>query len=134
MRILGIDYGDKKIGVAIGDEELGIAKPLCVIKNDKYVLDHIKKLVKEYSIDKIILGNPLKPSGGKSKMSIRVEQFAEDLRREMDGIEVILWDERYTTEEAKSYMRGLSPRKKKEMRDKLSAYIILRDYLGHHGE
>ncbi len=130
MKILAIDYGTKRVGVAIGDSELKIAKPLCVLKNDKHVLDHIKKLIKEYSIERIVLGNPLKPSGGKSKMSEAVEEFADYLRNEMKGIDIILWDERYTSEEAEEYLRGLSPNKKRELKDKISAFIILKDYMG----
>lgn len=130
MKILAIDYGTKRVGVAIGDSELKIAKPLCVLKNDKHVLNHIKRLVKEYSIERIVIGNPLKPSGGKSKMSEKVEAFADDLRSEMREVDIILWDERYTSEETKEYLKGLSPKKKRELKDKISAFIILRDYMG----
>jgi len=130
LKILAIDYGTKRVGVAIGDSELKIAKPLCVLKNDKHVLNHIKRLVKEYSIERIVIGNPLKPSGGKSKMSEKVEAFADDLRSEMREVDIILWDERYTSEETKEYLKGLSPKKKRELKDKISAFIILRDYMG----
>jgi len=133
LRLLGIDYGEKRIGIAIGDGELLIVKPLCVIKNDKYVIDHIKKLVNDYSIDKIILGNPLKPTGGKSKMSEKVEEFASNLRSALEGVDIVLWDERYTSEEAERYIKEIPPKKRKEIKDKISAYIILKDYLGHYG-
>ncbi len=134
MRILSIDYGAKRIGIAIGDDELRIVKPLCVLKNNKYVIDHIKKFVEDYSIDRIVVGNPLRPSGGKSKMSQVVEDFAKNLRSELRKVDVILWDERYSTEEAEYYIRGLSPKKRKEMKDKISACIILMDFLERYNE
>ncbi|ACG56897.1 Holliday junction resolvase YqgF [Hydrogenobaculum sp. Y04AAS1] len=118
--ILGIDYGTKRIGLALGDKHLKIYKPFKIIKNDKNLIQTLKHIVKAYKIELIVLGYPLTPSGKEGQRAKKVKKFYELLKKELN-IDIVLQDERYTTFEAKS----LSD--EKEI-DHISAYIILKEY------
>jgi putative holliday junction resolvase len=131
-RILAIDYGAKRIGLALSDP-LGIfAYPYKTIPNDKNLFNELLNLIKEKQIEKIILGIP---SGNSSKpFSIinKVNDFKKQLE-EKSGIEVILWDETYTSAIAKRKVLESVPRKSKRrdkgLLDSNSAAIILQEYL-----
>ena len=127
MKVLAIDYGTKRIGLAIGDENLKIVSPKGVIKSEKAV-EKIKEIVKESNVGKIILGFPLTPSGKEGQRAKLVKKFYEELKRELPETEIILWDERWTTQEALRRLEGLSPKKKKELKDVIAAMIILEEY------
>ncbi len=129
MKVLGIDFGTKRIGLAIGDEELKIVVPKGVIKNNSQTLKKIKEIVKEYSIGKIVIGLPLTPSGKEGQRAKLVREFSQKLKEELEDVEIIFWDERYTTEEANRRLEHLPPKKRKEVIDSLSAQIILEEYL-----
>ncbi|NPB08104.1 MAG: Holliday junction resolvase RuvX [Aquificae bacterium] len=128
MKVLAVDYGTKRVGLAVGDEELKIVSPKEVVKTEK-ALTRIKEIVKESGIGKIILGYPITLSGKEGQRARLVKAFYEKLKQELPEVEVILWDERFTTDEAMRRLRGLSPKKKKELKDLLSAMIILEEYL-----
>ncbi len=127
MKVLSIDYGTKRIGLAIGDENLKIVSPKGVIKSEKAV-EKIKEIVKESNVKKILLGFPLTPSGREGQRARLVKKFYEELKRELPEVEIILWDERWTTQEALRMLEGLSPKKKKEMKDVIAAMVILEEY------
>ncbi len=127
MKVLAIDYGTKRIGLAIGDENLKIVSPKGVIKSEKAV-EKIKEIVKESNVGKIILGFPLTPSGKEGQRAKLVKKFFEELKKELPETEIILWDERWTTQEALRRLEGLSPKKKKELKDVIAAMIILEEY------
>lgn len=124
MKVLSIDYGGRRIGVAVGDTELGIAVPKCVIKNDKRVLERIKSLIEESKVGKVVVGLPLTPSGKEGQRAREVREFVEKLRERLPDLEVVLWDERYTTQEA---LRRVG--KHREDLDAVAAQIILEEYL-----
>jgi len=128
LKVLAVDYGTKRVGLAVGDEELKIISPKEVVKTEKALL-RIKEIVKESGIGKIILGYPVTLSGKEGQRAKLVKAFYERLKEELPEVEVILWDERFTTDEAMRRLRGLSPKKKKELKDLLSAMIILEEYL-----
>jgi len=128
VKVLAVDYGTKRVGLAVGDEELKIVSPKEVVKTEK-ALTRIKEIVKESGIGKIILGYPITLSGKEGQRARLVKAFYEKLKQELPEVEVILWDERFTTDEAMRRLRGLSPKKKKELKDLLSAMIILEEYL-----
>lgn len=131
MKILAIDYGKKRIGLALGDTRLKIAVPIGSIENrNKRTFEEISSKIKEQGISVILLGLPLTPSGREGERVREVKNFLESLKNYIpEGVEIILWDERYTTKEAYSIMEGLSWRKKKELKDSLSAYAILLEYM-----
>ncbi len=131
MKVLAIDYGKRRIGLALGDTNLKIAVPIGSIENkENKVFEEISKKVREQGISIILLGLPLTPSGREGERVKEVKSFYEALRKHLpEDVEIKLWDERYTTLEAYSIMEGLSWRKKKELKDSLSAYAILLEYL-----
>ncbi len=125
MRILGLDIGDKRIGVAISDELEIISTPLEVISNDKKVKEKLQKLINEYKIKKIVVGMPYTLRGEVGIQAKKVINFVEDIVISA-GIEVNYIDERYTT---KIPLKLLEKNSKSKIIDKFSASIILKDYL-----
>lgn len=125
MRILGLDIGDKRIGVAISDELEIISTPLEVISNDKKVKEKLQKLINEYKIKKIVVGIPYTLKGEVGIQAKKVINFVEDIVMSA-GIEVDCIDERYTT---KIPLKLLKKNSKSKIIDKFSASIILKDYL-----
>lgn len=131
-RILAIDYGEKRVGVAITDPLNIFAIPLVTLKNDKELLENIKKIVEEKSVKKILLGYPLKESGEKSGITKKVEEFFTKLGKAIP-LEIEMVDERYSSEIAKEQIIKTVTSKKKR-RDKgavdmRAAAVILEDYL-----
>lgn len=130
MKVLAIDYGRRRIGLALGDTSLRIAVPIGSIENNGRVFEEVSKRIREQGISLVLLGLPLTPSGKEGERVREVKNFLEALKSHIPkGVEIILWDERYTTKEAYSIMEGLSWKKKKELKDSISAYAILLEYL-----
>lgn len=131
-RILAIDYGMRRIGLALSDPLRIIATPLETIKINNYEdgVDKLLSLFKEYDLETIIMGYPIGTSGTKTDQTLLVEKLIEDLKGSID-IPIIPWDERYTSVQAKSLMQeqGIKTRNNKEMVDQLSARIMLQEYL-----
>ena len=125
MRILGLDIGDKRIGVAISDELEIISTPLEVFNNDKKVKEKLQKLINEYKIKKIVVGIPYTLKGEVGIQAKKVINFVENIVISA-GIEVDYIDERYTT---KIPLKLLEKNSKSKIIDKFSASIILKDYL-----
>lgn len=128
MKVLAVDYGTKRVGLAIGDETLKLISPKGTVKSEK-AIEKIKEIVKESKVGKIVLGYPLTPSGKEGQRAKIVKRFYEQLKEELPEVEIILWDERWTTQEALRRLEGLSPKKKKELKDVMAAMIILEEYL-----
>ena len=133
-RLLGLDFGEKFIGVAVSDG-LGItAQGLGRIarKSPQADLDKIRVLIKEHQAEKLIVGLPKKMDGSWGTQAEVVMSFIEELRKNL-GVEVVPWDERLTTVEAERAMiRGdLRRKKRKGIIDKLSAVLILQSYLDY---
>ncbi len=129
MKILSIDFGLKRVGLAVGDTDLKIAVPKGTIPNDERLIDKLKKIVEENKVKKIVLGLPLTPSGKEGQRAKLVREFAQNLKRSLPEIEIVLWDERYTTIEAQNRLKELPSKKRKEMIDAVSAQVILEEFL-----
>lgn len=131
-RILGIDFGLKRIGLALSDPLRIFAYPYQTLNNDKNLWKDIKKIIGEKNVEKIILGYPLQESGIKSQVAEAIEKFRTDLKSKF-GIEVIFWDERYTSvmaqEKIIESVTKKSKRRDKGLLDRNSAAIILQEYL-----
>jgi putative Holliday junction resolvase len=128
MRILGIDPGDRRVGLAVSDP-LGItAQGLETFDRTSGgdLVKHLFDLVVEYEIQEIVLGHPISLSGRASESSKKAESLASELRTALD-VEVVLWDERLTSAEAKRVLKG--KRAGKKAVDKLAAILILQSYL-----
>jgi len=131
-RILGIDLGEKRIGLALSDPSGIIAAPIGKIEyqDDEQLIREIEKLVKESEVSELVVGNPIRGSGAKGRPAQRAEDFARILKDRL-GLPVHLWDERMSTIAAeKSLLEGdLSRSKRKQIRDQVSASIILQGFL-----
>ena len=134
MRILGIDYGDKRIGVAISDP-LGImAQGIAMIgKGETFEPDirEIKRLIKKYDgVEEIVVGLPKTMAGEIGVQAEKVMTFVNELKKEFK-INIVTWDERLTTIEAERGLieAGLSREKRKKVIDKTAAAAILQSYL-----
>jgi len=131
VRILGIDYGSKKIGLAISDETQTIAMPLKVIDSDEDAVDTINNIVKENDVKRIVIGLPITLSGTKGKRAIETEEFIDKLKNVLD-IEIVEWDERLSTRFSERILNkaNVKGRKnKKKVIDKIAATFILQGYL-----
>lgn len=135
MRIMGLDYGAVTVGVAISDELLLTAQGIEVIRRKqenklRQTLARIEKLIREYGVNKIVLGYPKHLNNTIGERALKSEEFAETLRRRT-GLEVLLWDERLTTVAAHQILDegGLNYKEKAKVVDKLAAVLILQGYL-----
>lgn len=131
-RILALDLGKKRIGLAISDE-LGItAQGLSTLarRNKRTDLAALATLIRERGVTRILMGNPLHMSGTAGRQSDWAREFAGDLER-YTGLQVKLWDERLTSVEASRVLRasGISIEKRAAAVDRLSAVILLQSFL-----
>ncbi|MGI6588930.1 MAG: Holliday junction resolvase RuvX [Peptococcia bacterium] len=132
MRILGMDLGEKRIGLAVSDE-LGItAQGLPTVKRTKIKEDlrQLVEIIKEKKIMKLVVGLPKNMNGTLGPQAEKVKSFVTLLTKEYP-LEVIYWDERLTTVEAqRTLLEGdVSRKKRKKSVDKIAAMIILQSYL-----
>ena len=128
-RLLGVDYGTKRVGLAISDA-LGLtARPLSVVPRSTAV-DEVMDIVKEQEIGTIVVGLPTGLSGDEGMSASEARKLADELRS-ATGVEIVLVDERYTSRMAEDSLleSGMKRRKRRESVDKVAAAIILQDYL-----
>ena len=133
-RILALDYGKRRIGLALSDE-LGITAqglPTLVRTNKRSDMAMLSNLISSWDVTRVVVGNPLHMSGEVSPLAEEASSFA-DLVAAHCGVEVQLWDERLTTREASRVLResGLRRGKRKQVVDKLAAVLILQSYLDY---
>lgn len=133
-RILGLDFGSHRIGAAVSDP-LGItAQPLSAIRRqgDRRDLEAIGTIVREYSVDTVLMGLPLHMGGEEGTQAKRARLFAEKIRERLE-VPVEMWDERMTTVQAERHLiaSGVRREKRKEIRDSLSAVFLLQSALDY---
>ena len=134
MRILGIDYGDARVGIAITDALGYTAQGLETINhkgNDKIILKRLDELMKEYSIETIVVGMPYNMNGTISNRAEVTEKFIHKLKCKYNKIKIDTIDERLTTVAAHKTMNFLdvNKRKKRSIVDTISAVYILEMYI-----
>lgn len=131
-RKMGIDYGDKRIGIAMTDALCIISSPFEVYQNkgEEDALNHIVNLVKEYDVDEIAMGLPINMDGTEGERALIHRNFGEKLAT-LSGVKVNFVDERLTSAEAEEILisSGVRREKRKELIDKISAQIILQTYI-----
>lgn len=129
-RILGIDYGNKRVGISISDELQLTAQPLTLLKreNDKDLITEIKKIISLYEIEKIVIGFPVLLDGTHSKQTKITKKFISLMRKSAD-LPIEKWEERLSTIEARKILSSASKNKRKENIDIVSAQIILQGFL-----
>ncbi|ACD66115.1 MAG TPA: Holliday junction resolvase RuvX [Sulfurihydrogenibium sp.] len=129
-RILGLDIGLKRIGVAVSDPFGVTATPLEFILNDEKVFEKINDLIKNYKISKIVIGLPLTLKGEEGEQARYTKEFVENLKNHIpQDIEIIFVDERFTSSLAEKTLLQTKKKNKKEKIDSLSAVFILQTYL-----
>ena len=132
MRILGLDLGDRTIGVAVSDPLGFTAQGITTIrrKSLQYDIDELKKICKEYNIEKVLLGYPKNMNGTEGPRCEIVKEFAEVIKEQLN-LPIQFWDERLSTVAAHRAMleADLSRAKRKKIVDKIAAVYILQGYL-----
>jgi len=131
-RVLGLDVGSRRIGIAVSDA-LGVtAQGLETLqrRNKRADFAALKKIIAEYGIKEIVVGLPLRMSGEEGTQSLRMQEFAEELR-ERFRVPVHLWDERLTSAEANRLLRetDLSIEKRAKAVDRMAAVLILQGWM-----
>jgi putative Holliday junction resolvase len=130
VRILGLDIGEKRIGVAFSDPGQALATPWGVIERSSKSADfaRIRRLAEELAAEKVVVGHPLSLDGSAGPQARRVERYVAAMAEAL-AVPVILWDERFSTAMAADYLRQTKSRKKKSPLDAAAAAVILQDYL-----
>ena len=133
-RSMGLDVGDRRIGVAVSDAAKLIARPLEIIDrgrdagNDRAALDRLAALALEYAPDEIVVGEPKRTDGKASQQTVRVEAFIAQARARIPA-RFVLTDERYSTQEARAIMASRRGRAGREADDAVAAAVILQRHL-----
>ena len=135
-RILGLDVGARRIGIAVSDP-LGItAQGLDTLqrRNKKLDFDYLRRVIREYAVQEIVVGLPLRMSGAEGIQAEKMQGFAEDLRKRFK-LPVHLWDERLTSAEANRLLREteLSIEKRGKAVDRMAAVLILQGWMELRG-
>lgn len=137
MRIMGLDFGSKTVGVAVSDALLITAQGVEIVRRKeenklRKTLARIEELIVEYEVEEIVLGYPKNLNDTIGERAEKTEEFKEMLERRT-GLPVVLWDERLTTVAADKAMieAGLRREERKEHVDKLAAVFILQGYLDY---
>ena len=132
MRILALDHGTKRIGVAVSDETKTIAQPLEFIPAEPFAdfLERLKQLIREKEVDLILIGLPRNMDGSYGPAAQKVEAFVAVLRSAIT-VPIKSWDERLTSAQASRILiqGGVRRDKRKEKVDKMAAAILLQSYL-----
>ena len=135
MRIMGLDYGAKTVGVAISDELLLTAQPVETITRMRenklrQTLARIEELMEEYQVEKVVIGLPKKMNNEEGERCEKTREFANMIENRT-GLEIIFWDERLTTVAAEAVLAeaNVAKERRKEYVDKVAASLILKSYL-----
>jgi putative pre-16S rRNA nuclease len=131
MKILGLDIGEKRIGVAISDRDEKLSAPYGIIINDSNFKPNIEKIINEYNMKKIVIGMPYTLKGEIGSQARKVIGFVRE-NIDFENVDIDYFDERYTSS-IPEYNIKKNSRKKKDI-DKLSASMILQDYLEKNNE
>lgn len=131
-RILGLDYGEKRLGFAVSDEMGMLATPLSVetCSSDAEAAAIVRRVCRQTGAARVVIGLPLNMDGSRGSQAQRVERFAELLRTSLE-VPVVLWDERLSSRAAERAMRegGVRARKQRGKLDKIAAQLMLQCYL-----
>ena len=134
-RLIGIDPGGKRIGIALSDENKIVATPYTTIIKENYrdLVDQIKKIVKEYDIDGIVIGNPINMDGTEGPSSQSAKDLAKNLSKDITE-NITLWDERLSSQGAFNLSNDLAINTSKKVKklDEYSAQFILQGVLDYY--
>jgi len=134
-RVLALDLGQARIGVALSDVLGWTAQPVGTIqaRSSEQAIGHIRRMVREHEVGTIVLGMPYNMDGSEGPQAAWVRQFGERLAAAVPEITVVYWDERLSTVASESFLieTGMTGRKRRQHRDKIAAALILQSYLEH---
>ena len=134
-RLIGIDPGGKRIGIALSDENKIVATPYTTIIKENYkdLVDQIKKIVKEYDINGIVIGNPINMDGTEGPSSQSAKDLAKNLSKDITE-NITLWDERLSSQGAFNLSNDLAINSSKKVKklDENSAQFILQGILDYY--
>lgn len=135
MRILCLDIGERRIGVAVSDELGVVARGVGFIERNGRERERVRQLIEEHGAGAVVYGLPLRLDGSLSSQTERTLAFVEILKKEI-AVPFEPWDERLSTKEAEAILidADVSRGKRKRLVDKLAAQIILQDYLNNRSE
>ena len=134
MRIMAVDYGESRTGIAVCDPTEFLASPVCIIK-EKNTLKAIEKIVeqaKQLKAEQIVVGHPLNMDGSRGERAEKCTFVKEEVEK-LSGIETVLWDERATTKTALGMLTdsGTFGKKRKEVLDAVAATVILENFMAY---
>ncbi len=136
-RTLGVDYGTRRVGFAVSDPLAIVATPLFTkdVLSEAQAIRAVIDVAAEKEAKRVVIGIPLNMDGTKGPMALQVEEFVKRLK-DQSGLDVVVWDERLSTGlvERMLVSADVSRTRRKEVRDKLAAQVILQGYLDAHGE
>ncbi len=132
MRILGLDIGDKKIGISLSDPTHTLAQSLKVYRRTtlKADLDEFSRIIEDHDVGRIVIGLPIDMHGNMGNRARSVAELAKTIENRT-GLPVVLWDERFTTNEADRVFEaaGINHKKRKPYIDMIASQLILQGYL-----
>ena len=136
MRFLGVDFGEKRIGLAVSDPEGKVAMPHSVVADATPTdqVDRVAAVARECGADAVVVGRPVGLSGQAGPAEKKVHRFAGRLSSK--SLRVVLWDERFTTHGARAALhdQGLDARAQRPVIDQVAATLLLQSYLDHMNE
>ncbi|MBI4428189.1 MAG: Holliday junction resolvase RuvX [Ignavibacteriales bacterium] len=133
QRILGIDYGSRRIGVSLSDPLGIIAQPRATLKNDSTLWNELVRIIRTENVKLVVVGMPFNLKGKKARSSEEVQEFIKRLQQET-RLEIVTWDERFTTTIARQTLLDMGTKKKDRRTDKqnvdaMAASLILQSFL-----
>lgn len=133
-RVLGLDYGDRHIGLALSDPLRFTAQPVgqYILAGEAEDKKYFETFIREHDVDRIVIGLPLRMDGSMGTRVEKTREFARWLEKTL-GLPVVLWDERLTSQQAAGIMneQRIHWRKRKKVEHQISASLILQSYLDH---
>lgn len=136
-RVLGIDFGKVRIGLALSDVMRMVGTPLETVdgKSQKLATRRIREILEAQRVSTVVIGLPLHMNGDFGELAQAATDFGEKLKGQVPGLEVVMWDERMSSLEAEKTLRlgNAKADRKKAMRDQLAAQLILQSWLDAQG-
>jgi len=131
MRVLALDVGERRTGVALSDAMGWLATPLTVLKGNKHEaeLAAIALLVQKHHVERIVVGYPRSLDGSIGPQALRVDEYVARLRMRLPEVPIVLWDERLSTAQAERLIHETGRRVQRERIDAAAAAVILQSYL-----
>jgi putative Holliday junction resolvase len=131
-RILGIDYGSKRVGIALSDPLQMLARGICTLENKADLVARIHQLAEEEAVVRVVVGMPYAPDGGKGEKAREVETFVTGLRAAL-SVPIDTWDESHSSADARALFIGVGMGRKKRREkgrvDRMAATLVLQEYL-----